>query len=30
VTLNTSLLAVIYHSCTSTPLYQSANDIWSV
>jgi len=29
VTLNTSLSAVIYHSCTSTPLYQSAHDISS-
>jgi len=27
VTLNTSVSAVIYHSCTSTPLYQSAHDI---
>jgi len=27
--VNTSLLAVVYHSCTSTPLYQSAHNIWS-
>jgi len=24
VTLNTSILGVVYHACTSTPLYQSA------
>jgi len=24
MTLNTSLLGLIYHACTSTPLYQSA------
>jgi len=29
VTLITSLSAVIYHSCTSTPLYQSADHIRS-
>jgi len=29
VILNTSLSGVIYHACTSTPLYQSVNDIWS-
>jgi len=29
VTLNTSLPMVIHHSCTSTPLYQSAHDIQS-
>jgi len=29
VTLNTSLSVVIYHSCTCTPLYQSAHGIWS-
>jgi len=27
VTLNTSLLGVIYHACTRTPLYQSVHDI---
>jgi len=27
VTLNTSLLGVVYHACTSTTLYQSAHDI---
>jgi len=29
VTLNTSFSAVIYHSCTSEHLYQSAHDIRS-
>jgi len=29
MTLNTSLSVVIYHTCTSTPLYQSAHDTWS-
>jgi len=27
VTLNTSLLGVIYHACTRTPLYQSVHEI---
>jgi len=26
---NTSLSGIVYHSCTSTPLYQSVHDIWS-
>ena len=29
VTANTSLLGVIHCACTSTPLYQSAHNIWS-
>jgi len=29
MTLNTSLLGIIYHSCTSTALYQSAHKIWN-
>jgi len=30
VTLNISLSAVVYHSCSSsTPLYQSAQVVWS-
>jgi len=27
MTLNTSLLGVVYHACTSTPKYQSAHEI---
>jgi len=29
VTLNTNISAVIYNSCTSTSLCQSAHEIWS-
>jgi len=29
VTVNTSLLEVICHTCNSTPVYQSACKIWS-
>jgi len=29
VTHHTSLSGIIYHTCTSTTMYQSAHGIWS-